>query len=524
MDKEEFRKLEKGDIVKLSKLDALMPAMNTSMLPASEMYLKITGINNNEDYCRDAYIMGEGYPVTSSRVFSWCWYPHMIDHKLTLEEIVALDKEYANNQTIDGKKIVKCDLCGEMTFGEPYTIDGKTLCSSCKEAHVEICCVCGKEHYHENWGDRIFNRVSDYKYACNECLEKLKEEGNKLFYCNGHDRYELIEDTNIMTAPNGDEYCEDSFWEVFTTCDECGETIYRDDSYYDDDDGNCYCEYCWDDRCTKDIYTKVHSYHSPVKLKWGTVKDGQIVYSDNNSNFKGYGIELEVNPAPDSDYTNRDYVVEELSNISNNAFFYQEDGSLDDDGFEIISHPHTKEALDLLPLEEMCKYLIKEGYESHNAGCCGLHVHISRNLFGDTTEEQDDKILKMVQFYHTFWEDVVKFSRRKNFTYCGKLPVHDDEELKMYVKNKRGDHSVAINLGDDRSDTVEVRIMRGTLNAKTLRATLDFVAHIAERATTIADEDIGDTSKWLEGISDRCIEYMKSRECFGYTIDTMGEV
>lgn len=524
MDKEEFKKLEIGDIVKLSKLDALMPAMNTNMLPASEMYLKITDINNNTDYCRDPYIMGEGYPVTSSRVFSWCWYSHMIDHKLTLEEIAAIDKEYEENQTIDGKKIVKCDLCGEMTFGDPYTIDGKTLCSSCKNAHVEICCVCGKEHYHENWGDRIFNRVSDYKSACNECLEKLKEEGDKVFYCAGHDRYELIEDANIMTAPNGDEYCEESFWDIYTTCDECGETICRDDAYYDEYDDCCYCEYCWEDHQTKDIYTKVHSYHSPVKLKWGTVKDGQIVYSDHIDNFKGYGIELEVNPKPDSDNTYRDYVAEELSNISNNAFFYQEDGSLDDEGFEIISHPHTKEALDLLPLEEMCTYLIREGYESHNAGCCGLHVHISRNLFGDTTEEQDDKILKMVQFYHTFWDDVVKFSRRKTFTYCSKLPVHDDEELKMYVKNKRGDHSVAINLGDDRSDTVEVRIMRGTLNSKTLRATLDFVAHIAERATTIADEDIGDTSKWLEGISDRCIEYMKSRECFGYTIDTMGEV
>ena len=45
MDKEEFEKLEIGDIVKLSKLDATMPAMNNAMLPASEMYLKITNIN-----------------------------------------------------------------------------------------------------------------------------------------------------------------------------------------------------------------------------------------------------------------------------------------------------------------------------------------------------------------------------------------------------------------------------------------------------------------------------------------------
>jgi hypothetical protein len=166
----------------------------------------------------------------------------------------------------------------------------------------------------------------------------------------------------------------------------------------------------------------------------------------------------------------------------------------------------------------MTKKLTDWGYLSHKKGLCGMHIHISRKFFGDTEEDRTSAITKMVLFYQTFWSDCVKFSRRKEsqLHWCDKYDTDSRDKLEGFVKDKHYDRYKAVNLSNTRTDTIEVRLMRGTLKYETLIATLEFVTHIAEKSTTIDWNDIGKKDVWLEGISDNVIAYMKERKCFGY--------
>lgn len=515
--------LKVGDIVKLKDNFDDINHTAMAMFKAENHYVIVTSVREPDYWCDTGYFRCKGYFVDEDYISEWSWYPAHIDHIATQEEIEQATALFKETLMLNGKQYYKCDVCGKYT-STPTTHEDKTYCPYCKTTHLTECAYCHQVHSKDN---TPLHRLNYREWICDDCLDI---NGEEIFWCDYHERYE---NGDPQHAPNGDIMCEDAFWDVYTTCDCCGEIVDRDYIYYDDDDDYSYCEDCWEKHCEDRTYTHVCNYHNHVKLKYGDVVDDKLVYSDRNSDFKGYGIELEVDVDSDDGYVSdydRDNIVSHISDITNQAFYYQTDGSLSESGIEIISHPHTKAALDKLPLEEMCKYLIENDYSSHNVGCCGLHVHISRKLFGESEEEQDDKILKMVQFYHHFWDDIVKFSRRKNFHYCSKLPVTTEEDMKVYIK-KKGHHNIsehearytAINLTNTRADTVEVRVMRGTLNAKTLRATLDFVAHIAERSKTISDNDIKDSAKWLEGVSDRCVEYMKKRGCFGYTADNMNE-
>ena len=509
-----------GDIVLIA--DTLTGGRyNDSMIHYARHLARVTRVepaSNEYGGSITGYLKLQPYPITTenSGMEDWCWYPEHIAQILTKEEDIAVYQAEMDNNP----DYIKCDICNTYELRDNIkTHNGKQYCSHCTYTHLHTCKYCGKI-FDKN--DPAIHRLNYRKHICDTCTEEHEEE---IFWCDYHDRWEEVDIYDPMSTPHGEMWCADSFYDEFCTCDICGEVMSRDYAYWDEDSECYYCDSCWDERCAENCYTRVMEYHTRVKTKYGTVKDNKIVYDDYDQDFKGYGIELEVDTADTTLEEDRDTIASELSDMTNRAFYYQTDGSLSDDGIEIISHPHTKEALDLLPLEDMCKYLVGNGLRGHQAGHCGLHIHISRKLFGDTEEEQDNNILKMVQFYHSNWDDIAKFSRRRDFGYCHKLPVNNDEELKDFVVKKGANHSryVAINLTNRRADTVEVRIMRSTLNAHTLRATLDFVAHIAERSLTIADSDIKNPSVWLEGISTRCIDYMKIRGCFGYTLDTLNE-
>ena len=52
------------------------------------------------------------------------------------------------------------------------------------------------------------------------------------------------------------------------------------------------------------------------------------------------------------------------------------------------------------------------GYRSHQAGTCGLHIHVSRAAFGETSRTQDAAIARVLYFFEKHWEELLKFSRR----------------------------------------------------------------------------------------------------------------
>ena len=84
-----------------------------------------------------------------------------------------------------------------------------------------------------------------------------------------------------------------------------------------------------------------------------------------------------------------------------------------------------------------------------------------------------------------------------------------------HVKNSCAGKYTAVNLTN--SETVELRLFRGTLKLNTLKATLQFVNHLCEVALSLHDTDLQDMSwfDFLELISEpEFIQYLKERRLY----------
>lgn len=361
-----------------------------------------------------------------------------------------------------------------------------------------LCEFCNKEIKNS---DKLIN--VDNELMCKECFEKNKD---KYFFCTSCRKYHKIEnkvDTEKLCIKETD-ICKSCLFRNYFVCGFCGK--YEKNHNYRYIDSEICCLKCYEEK-TKYF---IKGYHENPKLKFYRNKKEYAT----SRNFKGYGVELEVGKGG-----RRNEVSENVIKLLNEEVYTMHDGSINN-GFEIITHPHDEEALLNMNWKKTFDYLIEEGYDSHTNGTCGLHVHISKSLF-----DNDNSIAKMIYFYENFKEDILKFSRRtrnqigswsKFYTDWGSSP--DMEECKRIFRNYttryRG-HSYrykAVNL-QNRS-TVEVRLMRGSIKYETFMSSLKFVIAIAKRSNTIKEEDLSDYTKWLEGIDEETINYMKERQCF----------
>ena len=167
--------------------------------------------------------------------------------------------------------------------------------------------------------------------------------------------------------------------------------------------------------------------------------------------------------------------------------------------------------------KKLFSMLKRNKYDSESSGLCGLHVHISREFFKD-----DSSIMKMIYFYQKFEKDVVLFSRRDTMSvrrwssfYDGydKTLIGMKDILNDYDKyNRHIDRYRCVNLQNEK--TIEIRIMRGTIDFKDFIATLNFIIEIAKMSNTISEDKIDDYCEWLKNVDENTIDYMKKRDCF----------
>ena len=190
------------------------------------------------------------------------------------------------------------------------------------------------------------------------------------------------------------------------------------------------------------------------------------------------------------------------------------DGSIGD-GVEIITQPHTMDEFLKLPWRDILKRIRDHGYRSHDARCCGLHMHISRAAM---TKEG---IARIIYFYEHYINDIVKVSRRTRDGMSNWASTYGWGDLTFAELAKRaadrdyGDHSDryhAVNLTN--KNTVEFRLMRGTLNYESFMATIDFLWTTAMNANTMSDDDITKPANFLKGLKPDTIEYIKRRNAF----------
>ena len=360
-----------------------------------------------------------------------------------------------------------------------------------------VCTSCGNEFYREQLSP------FDGELLCPSCLS------NQTVYCSCCDR-RIWTDDNVGT--DAQPLCQDCFDDHFERCTTCNALIRRGDTFFREDDP--YCQECYHSVCDRDA---IHDYY---------YKPTPIFYGDGNRFF---GVELEIDGAgEDSDNAAE---ILHIANAEQPLTYCKHDGSLDE-GFEIVTHPMTLDFhLRSMPWEQIVEKAKKLGYTSHQAGTCGLHVHINRTAFGSTESTQDAAIARTLFFFEKFWDELLKFSRRTQ----GQLNQwaarygYKDQPQEILDHAKSGRHAgryTAVNLTN--ADTVEFRMFRGTLKYNTLIATLELLDCIIDAAIYLTDDDLKamSWSSFMLGCTKpELIQYLKERRLYiNEPIESEGEV
>lgn len=398
---------------------------------------------------------------------------------------------------------------------------GHTLCKVCHilagealykagegfDDDIETCCETG---WH---ADRYFMTYLDNG---DYCFSELA------FWFDNWDAYVPYSQTSERECRDSDGYrhymrAPDSWWDDRHYCERCDCYLEDDDDYFYDYDE---CRWCYEEDEGRIIegYSESHE-HEPIFF--GDYKD--------EDSFVGLGFELEV----DCDCSNSRHNEEtarglcSASGLEEDEMRFAHDGSLNY-GFECISQPHTVKDFwsKQGKWQKMLKYLSENGYKSHDPGTCGLHVHVSRGMFGSTKAIQDKAIAKVYTFFDDNWDDIVKISRRRSLSYCHKNELYERDlcdiqegkktKFECWKKKSKfeGGHGVALN--NSNCATFEYRLGRGTLNSWSFFSWIDFVLTLTKNAKriTIGKVETNDIVSWLGGISESTAKYIYKRGAF----------
>ena len=301
----------------------------------------------------------------------------------------------------------------------------------------------------------------------------------------------------------GDEYtylCSYCYQNHYTRCSNCDSLIHNDDAYRLD--GEDYCHECYDEE--RDKCQHIHDYG---------YKPEPIFYGDGNRYF---GVEIEIDGAGKDD----EYAEEllDIANASDSYIYIKSDGSLDD-GMELVSHPMTLDYHKDYCWEDIMHKAVSLGYRSHQTSTCGLHIHINRTAFSDNREEQDEIISRILYFVEHHWNEMLKFSRRSEYTMNRWAARYGYEHTPKAImdKAKKGNNGryAAVNLCN--YHTVEFRMFRGTLKYNTFIAAIELVNRICDVAMYNADDSIAKIS-WSDFVADitepELIKYLKERQLY----------
>lgn len=171
-------------------------------------------------------------------------------------------------------------------------------------------------------------------------------------------------------------------------------------------------------------------------------------------------------------------------------------------------------------LAKACKILSRAGYHSHDARMCGLHIHVSRAALDELT------INKMIIAMSLYWHTCVVISRRtmhqldcyaQSYAYAGEIENDTAEAVCSRAKHaKETRYSRYFALNTTNTETIELRICRGTLKVDTIYASVDFFNALIDFAELVTEDEMLRISPdefvaFLKSRSEILKEYMESR-------------
>lgn len=399
-------------------------------------------------------------------------------------------KENANmmntlNPELTEVEELTCSHCGAVIENEDdayYTDDGEVFCcEDClHEGGYEICGDCG---IIIDESDAVYVDGEEY-YVCGRCYERdyfTCDSCNEVYHnndCAGHTR----DDQGICDNCANDYY----------RCADCDCLIHYDDAVCIDDEW--YCPSCADERDDRSHILGYHDHectrHYSEHHRLATNGNEIVVRGGDGELDMGFELEIDNGHNPGELAT---WITENYTN----KLFCCRDGSLSEDGIEIISIPASLEwHMKYGNYEELLDKCMDYGYED-GATSTGLHVHVSRDGFGNTEKEIKLAISKLIILMNKYWDlKMIPFTRRKKYNVerWAKKNAFDIGDKDEFIHNVHDvtanayDRYSAINLCN--SNTVEFRIFRGTLDYDTLIATLQFVHRMCQLAKTISIEEL----------------------------------
>ena len=349
-----------------------------------------------------------------------------------------------------------CSRCGrEHPIVQCCVFDGQELCRNCYDTETCVCDHCGRHSWAEDsCGDENHS-------LCRTCMERY-----------------------------------------YAHCTDCGRLVARDNlQFLSESDTEGYCSECYEHHLSEH---GVHSYnYKPEPIFYG-----------NGPRY--LGVELEIDGGGES---HRNAIqLQRVVNRGIEHIYTKHDGSLSN-GMEIVTHPMTLEYhQQKMPWRRLLRQAVGMSYRSHQAGTCGLHVHVNRSSLGSYQEEQEGTISRILYLVENFWYELLRFSRRTQEQmdhWASRYGRKDEPKDVLYTAKCSGNRYNCVNLLS--SDTIEFRMFRGTLKYNTLIATLQLVEFLCNVALSMSDDEIKmlTWSKFVSMVSvetmPELIQYLKER-------------
>ena len=293
---------------------------------------------------------------------------------------------------------------------------------------------------------RVFDEYGDAATMCRRCAWAVAE------LCRDDNEYH----SDYVTAHGRgytDYFSSEYAAENLYRCDDCGDYVTPDAATFED--GYIYCPTCAREHSAICSYHAHKGAYSPIGF----------------DQFDRYiGFELECDGFSDYSYMNES--ARRISKIFGDAVVMENDCSLDT-GYEIISQPHSAEALDNLDIGGICDTLTDYGAD-YAPSTAGLHLHFSRTWLGLTEDRRRRTIVNLTRAYVANWDMLVLLSQRESDYSIEEYacmpyirPSYDDNDVYYSLDSRY----CAIN--NEPRHTIEFRLGAGVLSESYIRNWID---------------------------------------------------
>lgn len=387
-------------------------------------------------------------------------------------------REYHGDES--ALSIFTAENIGSNDFG--LLPDGSVACSRCvnNRRNYVFCADCGKII-------NIFDAVpmaDEVSYLCHECA-------NNHPVCHDCNLPMRNDEGTPVVRPDGETMvvCNTCLDTYYSRCNCCWNNFYVE-TMYSDGNGHLLCPACHEievstrQAARQNNHIDIHpSRTSPIGgYHWHESIDPLFFRTgEENLMEQPYlGVELEVDGKTGINHDDRQTIASNIIDVMPEDFIYFEnDGSLDYEGFECITQPATLAYHESIKDNyiQMFRIIRNGGYRSHQTKSCGFHVHVSRDFFPANDDEAC--VARMLFIMEKFWDEFVIFSRRKKgnlerwakrYSSRSTVVAHD------WKNGQPPERYHCINLCN--RNTFEFRIFRGTLKYNTYIATLQMVNNI----------------------------------------------